>query len=70
MSQTYIPVALERLVLERCSGQCAYCRCLAVREETYRTVFGKEQTQRLLQNRNIRLIVFHPEQEVILQWIR
>lgn len=43
---------------------------LAVREETYRTVFSKAQTQRLLQNRNIRLIVFHPEQEVIVQWIR
>ena len=43
---------------------------LAVREETHRVVFSKEQTQRLLQNRNIRLIVFQPEQEVILQWIR
>jgi len=43
---------------------------LAVREETYRTVFGKEQTERLLRNRNIRLIVFQPDQEIILQWIR
>lgn len=43
---------------------------IAVREETYRTIFGKEQTQRLMHNRNIRLIVFNPEQEVILQWIR
>ena len=28
MSQTYIPVALERLVTERSRGQCEYCRCL------------------------------------------
>ena len=41
---------------------------LAVRDETYRVVFGKEQTQRLLQNRNIRLIVFSPEQEAIIEW--
>ena len=27
MSQTYIPVALERLVRERASGYCEYCRC-------------------------------------------
>ena len=31
---------------------------LAVRDETYRVVFGKEQTQRSLQNRNIRLMLF------------
>jgi hypothetical protein len=41
---------------------------LAVREETYRVVFGKEQTQRLLRNRNIRLIVFDPEEEVLIEW--
>lgn len=29
MSQSYIPVALERLVKERARGQCEYCRCLA-----------------------------------------
>jgi 5-methylcytosine-specific restriction endonuclease McrA len=28
MSQTYIPMALERLVRERANGQCEYCRCL------------------------------------------
>ena len=41
---------------------------LAVREETHRVVFGKEQTQRLLRNRNIRLIIFDPEEEVIIEW--
>ena len=41
---------------------------LAVREETDRVMFGKEQTQRLLRNRNIRLVVFNPEQEVITEW--
>lgn len=29
MSQTYIPVALERLVHERANRQCEYCRCLS-----------------------------------------
>lgn len=42
---------------------------LAVREETYRVVFSKPQTLRLIQNRNIRLIVFDPEKEVITHWI-
>lgn len=42
---------------------------LAVREETQRIVFSKEQTQRLLRNRNIRLIVFNPNTEEITQWI-
>ena len=42
---------------------------LAVREETYRTVFSGKQTQRLLQHRNIRLIVFNPVEEIINQWI-
>lgn len=28
MSQTYVPKALERLVVERAQGQCEYCRCL------------------------------------------
>ena len=42
---------------------------LAVREETYRVVFSKAQTLRLIQNRNIRLIVFDPDKEVITQWI-
>jgi len=42
---------------------------LAVREETYRVVFSKSQTLRLIQNRNIRLIVFDPDREVIILWI-
>ncbi|GAB4457169.1 MAG: HNH endonuclease signature motif containing protein [Armatimonadaceae bacterium] len=29
MSQSYIPVALARLVTERARGQCEYCRCLS-----------------------------------------
>lgn len=29
MAQSYIPVALERLVQERSKGQCEYCRCLS-----------------------------------------
>lgn len=29
MSQTYVPVALERLVHERANRQCEYCRCLS-----------------------------------------
>lgn len=41
---------------------------LAVREETYRVTFGKEQTQRLLRNRSIRMIIFNPEEEVIVEW--
>ena len=41
---------------------------LAIREETYRIVFNKEQMQRLIQNRNIRLIVFDPSMEVIVLW--
>ena len=43
---------------------------LAVREETYRDVFSGKQTQRLLTNRNIRLLVFEPEEEVVTQWIK
>ena len=43
---------------------------LAVREETYRDVFSGEQTQRLLYHRNIRLLVFEPEKEVITKWIK
>ena len=42
---------------------------LAVRDETYRDVFSGKETQRLLTNRNIRLLVFEPEEEVITQWI-
>ena len=42
---------------------------LAIRNETYRIVFSKDQTQRLLRNRNIHLIVFDPESEEIQQWI-
>ena len=41
---------------------------LAVREETHRVVFGKEQTQRLLRNRGIRLVVFDPDEEIIVEW--
>ena len=41
---------------------------LAVREETHRVVFGREQTQRLLRNRSIRLVIFDPEEEVIVEW--
>ena len=41
---------------------------LAVREETHRVTFAKDQTQRLLRNRNIRLVVFDPEEEVITEW--
>ncbi|MBC8139452.1 MAG: HNH endonuclease [Fibrella sp.] len=29
MSQSYIPVALERLVADRARNQCEYCRCLS-----------------------------------------
>ena len=29
MSQTRIPIALERRVIERSSEQCEYCRCLS-----------------------------------------
>ena len=43
---------------------------LAIRNETYRIVFSKDQTQRLLRNRNIHLIVFDPEIEEIQRWIR
>jgi hypothetical protein len=28
MSQTYVPIALVRIVTERAQGQCEYCRCL------------------------------------------
>ena len=28
MSETYVPIALVRVVTERASGQCEYCRCL------------------------------------------
>ena len=47
------------------SGRILY---LAVREETYRVTFGKEQTQRLLRNRNIKMVIFNPREEVIVEW--
>ncbi len=41
---------------------------LAIREEAYNDVFDNEQTLRILQRRNIRLVIFDPIMEVILQW--
>lgn len=43
---------------------------LTVRDETYRDVLSKPQTAKFLRNRQVRLIVFDPEQEVITQWIK
>ena len=42
---------------------------LAVREETYRVILGKPQTARVFRNHHVRLIVFDPDQEVLVQWI-
>ena len=41
---------------------------LAVREEAFNDVFDNEPTLNILRRRNIRLIVFDPITEVILQW--
>lgn len=41
---------------------------LAVREETYNDVFDDDQTQRILRRRNIRLVIFDPIREEIVQW--
>jgi hypothetical protein len=43
---------------------------LAVRQETYNDIFGEEAGQKLLQRKRVRLVVFDPTEEVILQWIR
>jgi XisH protein len=42
---------------------------LAIDEEAYSSLFGEEDGRELLASRQIRLMVFHPEREVILQWI-
>ncbi len=42
---------------------------LAVREEAYNDVFDDPQTLRILHRRNIRLVIFNPTKEEILQWI-
>ncbi len=41
---------------------------LAVREETYNDVFDHEQTLRILHRRNVRLVIFNPIEEKIIQW--
>lgn len=43
---------------------------LAVRQETYNDVFDEEAGQKLLRRGRLRLVVFDPRAEVILQWIR
>ncbi len=43
---------------------------LAVRQETYNDVFGEEAGQKLLQRGRLRLVVFDPTEELILQWIQ
>jgi hypothetical protein len=43
---------------------------LAVRQETYNDVFGEEAGQKLLQRGRLRLVIFHPTEEVILRWIK
>jgi hypothetical protein len=42
---------------------------LAIDEEAYSSLFSEADGRDLLASRQIRLMVFHPEQEVILQWI-
>lgn len=42
---------------------------LAIDIEAYNSLFGEADGLDLLASRQIRLIVFHPEQEVILRWI-
>lgn len=42
---------------------------LAVSEETYRIFFRRDLPQLSIQTYQIKLIVFEPEDEVILQWI-
>lgn len=42
---------------------------LAIRQDTYRSIFEDEIGQILLESEKVKLIVFDPETEVILQWI-
>ena len=41
---------------------------LAVPQDTYRTFFGLELTRRLVERYKVSLIVYDPEEEVIVQW--
>ena len=41
---------------------------LAVPQDTYRTFFSLELTRRLVERYKVSLIVYDPEEEVIMQW--
>jgi hypothetical protein len=42
---------------------------LAIRQETFDSLFSDQSGQKIIQRGQLRLIVFHTREEVILQWI-
>ncbi|MBE9240442.1 XisH family protein [Synechocystis salina] len=59
-------ILYEKIIKRQSLGRVLY---LAIRDAIYRKLFMEEIGQILLEENTVRLIVFDPEKEVIIQWI-
>ncbi|MBD2652916.1 XisH family protein [Synechocystis sp. FACHB-383] len=59
-------ILYEKIIKKQSLGRVLY---LAIRDAIYRKLFMEEIGQILLEENTVKLIVFNPEEEVIVQWI-